>query len=423
MIKCSLIIPVFNSSKYLSECLDSVINQTLKSIEIICINDGSTDNSLEILNRYRSIDPRISIFSQQNHGAASARNVGLDNARGEYIYFLDSDDYLTDNKALESLTKEMDNNNLDVLLFNGTSKYGSPELAISFPSYKSAYVRRADYSNDIDGLSMLCTMILSKEFFASPCLYMSRKSTLKRIKLRFIEGIIYEDEPFFRHLLLNIKKIKCIHTIYFCRRVREDSVMTQKTKNAVHFLSDWTVYKEKEAIVLNVSDHTKQLILTQDLLKTQMRLFETWQRINLDKNYIEIIKILNSLTTYERTKIIQMGININYSQNGYIAFFPYNKIPKNSKIILYGAGAIGKMYFYQIISSQYCKLVAWADRKHQNIDNENSLLISIHNIPKYDFDYIIISIHNPDKAHEIQSTLVSAGIDKEKIIWYPIIYI
>ena len=93
----SVIIPVYNSEKYLRKCLDSVINQTLKDLEIICVNDGSTDQSLEILNEYINVDNRITVINQDNLGAGAARNKGLEVAKGEYIHFLDADDWLEPN--------------------------------------------------------------------------------------------------------------------------------------------------------------------------------------------------------------------------------------------------------------------------------------------------------------------------------------
>lgn len=102
MIKVSIIIPVYNTSKYLPRCLDSVISQSLKDIEIICINDGSTDDSLNILKKYHDVDNRIIILNLQNGGVARARNAGIKKAIGEFIGFVDSDDYV-DNNYFENL--------------------------------------------------------------------------------------------------------------------------------------------------------------------------------------------------------------------------------------------------------------------------------------------------------------------------------
>ena len=114
--KVSVIIPVYNVEDYLSQCLNSVINQTLKEIEIICINDCSTDNSLNILREFALKDTRIKIIDlKQNKGVSTARNVGLDLAKGEYIYLIDSDDWLDDN-YLETMVKKIEEVNSNILI-------------------------------------------------------------------------------------------------------------------------------------------------------------------------------------------------------------------------------------------------------------------------------------------------------------------
>lgn len=91
----SIIIPVYNTEKYIEECINSLLNQSLKEIEIICINDGSTDNSLNLLKDFEQKDPRIIVISKENSGPANARNIGLNSASADYIYFMDSDDYIS----------------------------------------------------------------------------------------------------------------------------------------------------------------------------------------------------------------------------------------------------------------------------------------------------------------------------------------
>ena len=93
-IKISVIVPVYNAEKYLSDCIDSILNQTLKEIELILINDGSTDNSLQICREKASKDSRVKIINKKNEGQGYARNIGIDRAKGEFITFVDSDDYI-----------------------------------------------------------------------------------------------------------------------------------------------------------------------------------------------------------------------------------------------------------------------------------------------------------------------------------------
>ena len=114
-VKVSVIVPVFNVGDYLSTSLDSILNQSLEDIEIICINDGSTDDSLKILENYAKKDNRIKIISKENEGQGTARNVGLDNACGEFISFVDADDFIKKD-MLEKLYNKSVNGNLDLVM-------------------------------------------------------------------------------------------------------------------------------------------------------------------------------------------------------------------------------------------------------------------------------------------------------------------
>ena len=128
IMKVSIIIPVYNTELWLKDCLDSVINQTLKELEIICVNDASTDNSLEILKEYEKLDSRIIVLNHNfNCGVSAFRNTRASYATGEYIYFLDSDDMIQLN-TMEILYNKAKSLNLDVLCFDGNTFYESEEI-------------------------------------------------------------------------------------------------------------------------------------------------------------------------------------------------------------------------------------------------------------------------------------------------------
>lgn len=116
-IEISVIVPVYNSVRYMRQCLDSIVNQTFKDIEIICVNDGSTDSSLEILQEYASKDDRFVIINQENGGAGKARNTGLAAARGKYLSFLDSDDFF-ESTMLEKAHEKIERDNSDFVVYN-----------------------------------------------------------------------------------------------------------------------------------------------------------------------------------------------------------------------------------------------------------------------------------------------------------------
>ena len=115
-IKVSVIIPVYNTENYLRECLDSVLAQTLREIEVICVDDGSTDNSLNILKEYQNKDTRIVVLTQENRSAGAARNYGLSIAKGKYLSFLDSDDFF-DKELLRKAYKNAEKNNADIVVY------------------------------------------------------------------------------------------------------------------------------------------------------------------------------------------------------------------------------------------------------------------------------------------------------------------
>ena len=117
MIKTSVIIPVYNTEKYLVECLESVLNQSQKELEIIAVDDGSTDHSLDILYQYQKVYKNLQVYSQKNSRQGTARNNGLQYAKGEYIYFLDSDDTI-DPETLEDCYRQAKEKNLDIVLFD-----------------------------------------------------------------------------------------------------------------------------------------------------------------------------------------------------------------------------------------------------------------------------------------------------------------
>ncbi len=158
MAKVSVIIPVYNTEKYLKECLDSVINQTFNDIEIICINDGSTDGSLNILTEYATIDSRIIVITQENKGVSEARNNGMEKAGGEYIMFLDSDDYLY-KQACEIAYNSATSNNADVGIF------GHYILKGKRLKPKPANANPMDYINIWDNIFENYEIQLRKRFF------------------------------------------------------------------------------------------------------------------------------------------------------------------------------------------------------------------------------------------------------------------
>ena len=227
--RVSVIIPVYNVEKYLRECLDSIVNQTLREIEIICVDDGSTDGSPEILREYGEKDCRITIISQENRGISSARNHGADIASGEYFYFMDGDDIL-ERDALFRLYQLSEEKSLDVLYFDGESFFETEELKEIKKNYITYYARKGDYSRVMTGPQMLHEMIAMDEYRSSLCLQFISSVHYRQENLRFEEGIIGEDNIFTFQCIMPAHRVYHMKEAFFHRRVRGNSVMTSAGK-------------------------------------------------------------------------------------------------------------------------------------------------------------------------------------------------
>ena len=227
----SVIIPVYNVEDYLEECIDSIVNQTLKDIEIICVNDGSKDGSEDIVKKYAKDDSRIKLINKENGGLSSARNVGIREASGEYIIFLDSDDYL-ETYALEYLYYEAKKDGLDQLFFSAAIFYDGCKKSIK----NDYYIRKNDYTNVVSGQELFAKWVENAEFKPSACLQINRTAYLKENNLYFKEGIIHEDNLFTIQCMYYSKKVRYANINLYNRRVRENSIMTgtQNFKHAYH---------------------------------------------------------------------------------------------------------------------------------------------------------------------------------------------
>lgn len=224
-VKVSVIIPVYNVEQYIEECLVSAMNQTLKDIEIICVNDGTKDNSMDIVNRYAVDDQRIVIINKENGGLSSARNAGIAKSSGEYLYFLDSDDYIADN-MLEMLYNEAKEKDLDNIYFDAESFYENEELEKRLKVYKDYYRRPSMFEDVVSGPLLFAKMENLEVFRPSACLQMPRRSMLIEHNISFYEGILHEDNLFSLQTIFAAKKTKHTATPYYKRRVRESSIMS-----------------------------------------------------------------------------------------------------------------------------------------------------------------------------------------------------
>ena len=302
MCDISVIIPVFNVSNYLNKCLDSVINQSFQNIEIICVNDGSTDNSLEILNEYAQKDKRIKIITQNNKGLGAARNVGLKYSSGKYIYFLDSDDYI-DSTTLEKLYNNIISNDSDVVLFKFQTFNGDNNIHKRGSEFRIDKIfGNIEYSNFTFNYKDVKKHVLNSAF--SACLKLYKKDL---IQFKFPENIFFEDVLFHVKVMINASKISFVNEELYYYRSNENSILNSSANELDIFKvismvedylneNDYLDEFEKEFRDFKITQILQYIISSNSESYYKKAKFE-FENINSSsnfKNYDEFKLVLNS---------------------------------------------------------------------------------------------------------------------------------
>ena len=251
----SVIIPVYNTEKYLIKCLDSV-----KNLEVICVNDGSTDNSLDILKKYQVIDDRIKIINKKNGGLSSARNIGIEHAQGSYITFIDSDDFIESNAYQDTLIY-FDNPKVDLVHF-------STQLVIE--DNISRIQDQRYFEHKYTGLINLSNDVISKmDVCAWNKIY--KLSIIKKYDIRFPDSLWYEDNPFFWSYALVSDSAFFVNDKFYNYLIRTGSIMSQHNQKGkvypktlheldsllgfeylLHFVFKWDLFEKFKPSLINL---------------------------------------------------------------------------------------------------------------------------------------------------------------------------
>lgn len=294
----SIILPVHNTSHYLEECLNSILNQSFKDYELICIDDGSSDNSYEILKKYEKIITNCKVIQQKNQGVATARNVGLKNVTGDYIVFIDSDDYIKPN-YLERLYNESCNSNSDVVICNFYRYFESSNLKLPVIVKKSSGV----YSNhDIlkslipDNLihSYLWNKLWKKELFDN---------------LEF-PNIKYEDISIMCYLLYKAKKVSIINDALYYYRIRKTSIVRNYS---ISTQNDYVKSYGFIRLFLKEKDLFHKYKLSYKLLSIKVFLVMFFINIFLIKEYKNIKITFENFTSFYNFIVSANSLDYDYS--------------------------------------------------------------------------------------------------------------
>ena len=212
-MKVSFILPIYNVEKYLSECVESILVQTYSDFEILLVDDGSPDNCPALCDEWARKDDRIKALHKPNGGLSDARNYGLEHAQGDYVVFVDSDDFWVNKDCLENLMNVVDvHPECDFIGFNCSYYYYDTKTFKKWVAYDESLSKPTDKD------TVLCSLVASGTFPMSACLKIIKRKSLSEINLHFIKGLLSEDIPWFIDLLEGAKKCMFINDYIYAYR-------------------------------------------------------------------------------------------------------------------------------------------------------------------------------------------------------------
>lgn len=255
----SVIVPVYNVEKYLNECVDSILSQTFTDFELILVNDGSKDNSGAICDAYAQKDTRVKVIHKENGGLSDARNKGTEIALGEYIIYIDSDDYLSKATFLADLCKKAETG-ADIICYKFKKYYEDTQsvtkCAFGFPKLEkyNTFPERIEY------------LVASDSFYCSAWTKAIKRSLLQENKIEFEKGLLGEDQEWYYHVLLKAQSIEGIDDDYIVYRQRANSITSSwKMKNLTDCI--YVIGKWKKGILEANADQELKTALYHSLAK------------------------------------------------------------------------------------------------------------------------------------------------------------
>ena len=375
MSAVSIVIPIYNSQNYLRKCLTSICNQSLSDIEIICVNDGSTDDSLRILEEYSAKDSRIKIINKENKGLVSARKTGVAIAQGQYVGYVDSDDWIESN-MYEMLYTQAAETNADLVT--------------------CGYYLEGNYTTEhLD--------TVEEGFYEGKLLTKLRNSTIYKLD---------KQETGLRGGL-------------WCKLFKREFIQSAQMK----IPDEISMAEDKMCLLTAILECTSVYVLKRSLYHWVIRATSMSHENKVNTSYLmkinEVYKYLSSLYGHPNftdtmrnqaeiyiVELLTLGINsrMGFKNKNLLRIDPYwlDYIPVNARIITYGGADLLEQYKIQL--KQRSDIMVIRDLGFGFPESEE--------LNTYDYDYILITIKNKSKADSVRNEFINLGVEEEKILWF-----
>lgn len=375
----SIVVPIYNVANYLEMCLKSIISQTYSNLDIILVDDGSTDESYQICKQYQKIDSRIRVFHQHNQGLTVARRVGVNMAKGKYVGFVDGDDWI-DAEMYEKLIEYAEKSGADIVTSKGFKNVTvDKSIGIWGDTLESGaysikendnFIIKHIFPNSFNNREYLNGAVWNK-IFITPLI----RSVLNEMSDN-VNGCM-DDNVCVVGCVLKANKIFISDECLYHHRERTNSYTYSKNYDVLHQIN--YAYADLLRIINNYERKEVLLpLLYEHVANTVVASLENF----FEGNYIKVPKFLFK-----------------------------SKIPLNSNVIVYGYGNVGKSYLLQFEKEKKYNIVGVVD------ENGGDYCLKLNDIKAVSFDYIIIAIANYNMAMDIKKNLIEIEVNSNKIIW------
>lgn len=379
IFKLSVIVPIFNMEMYLKNCIDSILAQNYKDLEIILVDDGSDDHSLEICREYGRLD-HVTIVRQENKGLLGARLEGVRHSKSKYVTFVDADDWIAP-EMYEQMMKDTEKSDYQ-LIISGIIRYWSEARKIyQYPALSKEEYGRNEIVNEIYPNMIWDIKKESSGLDPSLCNKVFERNLILQSLINAEKTNLYlcEDAAVMYPLMMYIKNVKVINNCFYYHRQRMENELAP-------YITDHCFFDK--------------LYVFYSYMKTSMgeRFYDQieWyylKMLNLRKNYYIHLREENSV------------------------YYPVDMMEPESEFIIYGAGDYGERLYALYKKVRFGRLVLWVDKNSANIHKEEMKISPPEEILDMEYDYIVLAIFSADTAARIRQELIKMGIPKHKIIW------
>ncbi len=442
----SVVVPVYNAEKYLSECMDSIAGQSYRNLEIVCVDDGSNDHSRDMICAYMKRDSRIKLLEQERRFAGAARNRGLEASKGKYIIFLDADDFF-DAQMIEKMVGRAEDTDADIVICDSQ---GFDEKKGKLCPLKGALNKAVIPSEDFFSWKEIPDYIFQLTS-GWPWDKLYCRNFIQKKRLYFQDTRVANDELFVDLAFAEARRIAVIDEILVTHRtnvpnsientrhrwwrcgfemlsgehkaLKTRKLFRQTEKSFLNRAADYIVwnlydmsgtsyfheyyqYAKSEGIPqLGLPGYSDKLYYNEIVYENIQKVMRLTEEEYLVRHIAELNACADNLSRLIERKRW---------------YFPEEIFPQGAGLVIYGYGEIGRDFCHQILNSKNIHLVAAADRNYKKITEEAVKVKLPEEICQLEFDFIFIAVLEKNTAGEIREELVCKGIAPDKIVWYDV---